>query len=487
MCRGCHKFETSFEPVARSALLWRLACAGAAALALQGTATADVPGAAPEPQATSPTPQATSPTPQATSPTPQATAPAGPPFAIYGQATYVEQETDGFRSPYSGPNSLSPDEGRESTDATLFLGARLWQGAELWLNPETDEGFGLDDTLGLAGFSSGEAYKIGSDPPYFRLQRAFVRQTFNLGADRTAVDAGPNQFAGAVSSNRIVVTLGKFSVVDVFDTNRYAHDASQDFLNWSVIDAGTFDYAADSWGYTVGAAGEWYTGPWAFRAGLFDLSNVPNSTTLEPCCDEFQVDLEMEHRHELFGRPGKLALTAFESHARMALLQDAIEYGIENGVPPDPAAVRQYRKRDGISLDVEQQITGDLGVFARAGDAGGNVETYEFTDIDRTLSLGMSLQGNLWHRPDDTVGLAGVVNAISKERQLYLADGGLGILVGDGQLPHPGNENIIETYYSWVIISALHVTLDYQWVGNPAYNGDRGPVSIVAVRVHVQL
>ncbi len=413
--------------------------------------------------------------------------PASSRFALYGQATYVEQETDAFRSPYSGPNSLSPSEGRESTDATLYLGARLWSGAELWLDPEMDEGFGLDDTLGLAGFSSGEAYKIGSDPPYFRLQRAFVRQTFNFGADRTAVDAGPNQFASAVSSNRIVVTFGKFSVVDVFDTNQYAHDPSQDFLNWAVIDADTFDYAADSWGYTVGAAGEWYIGPWAWRAGIFDLSNVPNSPVLESCCDEYQTDLEMEHRHELLGRPGKIALTVFESHARMALLQDAIDYGLENGVAPDPAAVRSYRKRDGISLDLEQQITGDLGAFARIGDAGGNVETYEFTDVDRALSLGLSLQGKAWHRPNDTVGLAGAVNAISAERQRYLADGGLGVLVGDGQLPHPGDEDIIETYYSLAIVSALHLTFDYQWVANPGYNSDRGPVSIIAVRVHLQL
>ncbi len=440
-----------------------LAWACIATWAFQGAALADSPGAA------------------------ASTAGTSSPFAIFGQATYTEQETDGFNSPYSGPNSLSPDQGRESTNATLFLGARLWKGAELWLDPETDEGYGLDNTLGLAGFSSGEAYKIGSNAPYFRLQRAFVRQTFNLGDDRTAVQAGPNQFASAVSSDRVVVTLGKFSVTDVFDTNQYAHDPSRDFLNWAVIDAGTFDYAADSWGYTVGAAVEWYTGPWAWRAGIFDLSNAPNSPTLESCCDEYQVDLEMEHRNELFGHPGKLALTVFQNEARMALLEDAIDYGIENGVPADPTPVRRFRKRDGISLDFEQQITSDLGVFARLGNAGGNVETYEFTDIDHSLSLGMSLQGNRWNRPDDTVGLADVVDIASTDRLRYLAAGGLGVLVGDGQLPDPGHEDIVETFYSLKIISALHVTFDYQWVTNPGYNRERGPVSIVAVRVHVQL
>ena len=408
-------------------------------------------------------------------------------FAVYGQATYTEQETDSFHAPYAGPNSLSPDIGRESSDATLYLGARLWQGAELWVNPEADEGFGLDDTLGLAGFSSGEAYKVGRYAPYFRLQRAFIRQTLNLGGDSGSADAGPNQFAMAQSSDRLVITLGKISVVDIFDTNRYAHDPRADFLNWSVIDAGTFDYAADSWGYTAGAAAEWYIGSWAWRAGVFDLSNVPNSETLEPGFDEYQVDLEAEHRHEIFGQPGKLDLTVFESRGRMALYADAIAYGEANGLLPELAPVRRYRKRDGISLNLEQQLTANVGMFARLGDAGGNVETYEFTDIDHTASVGVSVSGGPWHRPGDTLGVAGAINAASRDLRQYLAAGGLGVLIGDGKLPHAGHENILETYYELAAISAVHVTLDYQWVANPAYNRDRGPVSVFSLRVHAEL
>ena len=407
-------------------------------------------------------------------------------FAIYGQATYIEQESDQFHAPYSGPNSLTPDIGRETTDATLYLGARLWQGAEFWVNPEADQGFGLDDTLGLAGFSSGEAYKVGQKAPYFRLQRAFLRQTFNFSGESTAAEAGPNQFDLEQSSNRLVVTVGKLSVVDVFDVNRYAHDPRADFLNWSVIDAGSFDYAADAWGYTVGGAAEWYVGPWTWRAGMFDLSDVPNSTRLGPAFHEYQVDFEVEHRQELFGQPGKLEMTAFESRGRMARLQDAIAYARGTGLPVEPSPVRRYRKRDGISLNLEQQLTSNLGLFARAGDSGGNVETYEFTDIDRTLSVGLALSGSGRHRPGDTVGLARVVNAISKDRRRYLGAGGLGVLVGDGQLPHAGHEDILETYYQLAAASALHLTLDYQWVQNPAYNRDRGPVSIFALRVHVE-
>lgn len=416
-----------------------------------------------------------------------AAVPSSPRFAVFAQATYTEQETDGFHAPYAGPNSLSPASGRETTDATLYLGARLWDGAELWLNPEADEGFGLDDTLGLAGFSSGEAYKVGRNAPYFRLQRAFIRQTINLGGKAAATDAGPNQFALQQSADRLVVTVGKLSVVDIFDVNRYAHDPRADFLNWAVIDAGTFDYAADAWGYSAGGALEWYTGAWAWRGGVFDLSDVPNSPVLEPAFHEYQVDLEAEHRHQLLGQPGKIDLTVFESRGRMALLRDALAYGEANGLPPDPAPVRRYRKRDGVSLNVEQQVTANVGLFARVGDAGGNVETYEFTDIDRTISAGVAVGGGLWQRPGDTVGVAGVVNELSRERREYLAAGGLGILIGDGKLPHAGHENILETYYELAALSAVHVTIDYQWVGNPAYNRDRGPVSIFAVRIHADL
>jgi high affinity Mn2+ porin len=408
-------------------------------------------------------------------------------FAIYGQATYTEQESDGFHSPYAGANSLSPDMGRETSDATLYLGARLWRGAELWVNPEVDEGAGLDDTLGLAGFSSGEAYKVGRNAPYFRLQRLFIRQTLNLGGAVSNADAAPNQFALPQSSNRLVLTLGKISVVDIFDTNRYAHDPRGDFLNWSVIDAGTFDYAADAWGYTVGGAAEWYLGPWAWRAGLFDLSNTPNSEILEPGLDEYQVDLEAEHRHELLGEPGKVDLTAFESRGRMGLYQEAIAYGRADESPPELAPVRRYRKRDGISLNVEQQLTSDVGMFARLGDAGGNVETYDFTDIDYTASVGVSVSGGPWRRPGDTVGVARVVNVASRNLRDDLAAGGLGVLVGDGQLPHSGHEDIVETYYQLAVIPAVQVTLDYQWVQNPGYNRDRGPVSIFALRVHAAL
>lgn len=407
-------------------------------------------------------------------------------FAVHTQFTYVEQETSGFTAPYRGPNSLSPRVGEETTDATLYLGARLWPGAEGWLDAEVDQGRGLDDTLGVAGFPSGEAYKVGKNQPYLRLPRLFVRQTIDLGDVGEPIDGIAHQLAGVQSVDRVVFTVGKMSVTDIFDANRYAHDPRADFLNWTAIDTGTFDYAADAWGYTVGAAVEWYRGAWTVRGGVFDLSDVPNSAHLDPGFHEFQTDLELEKRLKIAGHPGKVMLTFFDSHGRMGLLDEAVVLAAATGSTPNIAAVRRYRDRTGIGISLEQQIAADLGLFARAGRAGGNVEAYEFTDVDRTVAAGLSLQGARWHRTDDTVGLAAIVNGISAARERYLNAGGLGILVGDGKLPHPGSERIVETYYSLAFLHYAHLSLDYQWIDHPAYNRDRGPVSVFAVRIHAQ-
>ena len=413
--------------------------------------------------------------------------PAPQAWAVHGQMTLTDQGNLAFSAPYSGPNSLpSVAEGRETFDATLFAGARPWRGAELWINPEIDQGFGLHDTLGVAGFPSGEAYKVGSSEPYVRVQRLFLRQTIDLGGERTPVDADQNQLAGTQTSNRLVVTLGKFNVTDVFDANTLAHDPRHDFLNWALIDAGTFDYAADAWGYTVGASIEWYQSDWAARLGVFDLSDVPNSPRLDPGFGQFQMVGELERDFKIAGEAGALKLTGFVTRARMGSYADAIALGAASGEPANVALVRRYRGRGGLSFDLQQQLTADLGLFARGGFAGGDSEPYEFTDIDRTISAGLSLNGKRWGRASDTVGLGGVVSGVSKIHLAYLAAGGLGILIGDGQLPHPASETILEAYYDVGVGRFAHVTFDYQFVDNPGYNADRGPVSVVAARLHAQ-
>lgn len=412
---------------------------------------------------------------------------AGERFAVHAQATYVEQETSDFRAPYSGANSLTPDRGRETIDATLYLGVRPWAGAQAWINPEMDQGSGLDDTLGVAGFPSAEAYKIGRNQPYLRLQRLFLRQTLECGGARQTLAPAANELGGTHTADRWVLTVGKFSVTDIFDVNQYAHDPRADFLNWTAVDAGSFDYAADTWGYTVGAAAERYRGDWTVRAGLFDLSKIPNNQRLATGLSEFQVDFEVERRFQLMTRPGKLMLTVFDSYGRMGLLDAANALAQTTGTVPDTARVRDWRSRPGASLNLEQSLGEDLGLFARIGKAAGNVEAYEFTDVDRTASGGLSLKGGSWRRADDTLGVAAIMNGISGAREAYLNAGGLGILVGDGRLPHPGPEAILETYYSLGMGRAVHLTFDYQFIEHPAYNRDRGPASIFALRVHIQL
>jgi high affinity Mn2+ porin len=405
--------------------------------------------------------------------------------AAHAQATYVEQQSDRFRAPYAGANSLVPDQGRQTADVTLYLGVRPWSGAELWVDPELDQGFGLADTLGLAGFASGEAYKVGRARPYLRWQRLMLRQTWNLGPATSEAAAGANQFAAALADERVVLTVGKFGVGDVFDANRYAHDPRGDFLNWSLLDTGTFDYAADAWGYTVGAALEWYRGPWTWRGGVFDLSDVPNSPHLEPGLREFQTVVEAEHRHDVGGRAGKLAVTVFRSRARMARLAEAVARGADAALPPDPVPVRRLRDRWGIAINAEQELAPGVGAFLRAGESSGNVETYDFTDIDRSVAVGASIAGTSWRRTDDVAGVAVALNGIGPARRAFLAAGGLGVLVGDGRLPESGNERIVEAYYRLAIVPGrVHLTLDRQWVRHPAYNAERGPVGLWALRVH---
>jgi len=418
---------------------------------------------------------------------------------FHGQYTFTWQGYPGFRSSIpDGPNSLPRGgEGRETNDATLYAGLRLWKGAELWVNPEVDQGFGLANTHGTAGFTSGESYKLGADDPYARVQRYFVRQTVDLGGATQKIDADVNQFAASPTENRLVIWVGKFAVVDVFDTNKYANNPKMDFLNWSMTNAGTFDYAGDAWGYSYAAAAEWYQGRFTLRGGVFDLSATPagggmNAPAygLDEGFNQLQYVGEIEERHELLGQPGKLKLTAFLSHGRAGDFSDAVAAAATPGNPNfgNPsnalAADRTYRNRTGVSLNLEQQVNETIGVFARAGWADGNIGPWDFTDIDRTVQAGVSIGGKQWGRPDDTVGIAGVINGLAPAHIAYFAAGGSGILIGDGALTNYGLEQIIEAYYSYAITATAKVSFDYQFIANPAYNADRGPVNVFAGRFH---
>ena len=409
-------------------------------------------------------------------------------WAIHGQSTFVWQYQPAFYSPYQGAHSLPPAQnGRETFDITLYGGFRPWQGGEIWFNPEIDQGFGLGNTTGVAGYLSGEAFKLGATDPYGRVARLFFRQTIDLGGEAEKVEPDQNQLGGTQTANRVVFTIGKFSLTDMFDTNKYAHDPRSDFLNWAVIDLGSFDYAGDAWSDTYGAAAEWYQGRWAARIGVFDLTNVPNSPFLTmPLLKQDQYLAELEERHTLWNRPGKLKALYWISFGNLGTYYDALAVGAATGQTPSTANVRHWQSKYGVGFNLEQQLTSELGMFARTGWSQGTVEQNSYTEINATVSLGLSLAGTDWGRPDDTVGLAGVVNQISDVARQYLAAGGIGGIIGDGQLPKAGPEQILEAYYDFAATSFANVALDYQFVRNPAYNRQRGPVSALALRLHFQ-
>jgi high affinity Mn2+ porin len=408
-------------------------------------------------------------------------------WSLHGQATFTEQYHPAFTSPYRGTNSLDPgSRGDETFDATLFAGLRLWGGGEAYINPEIDQGFGLSDTLGVAAFPSGEAYKVGKAEPYFRLQRLFFRQSFDLGGDAENVAAAANQLGGTRTADNLVITVGKISVTDIFDTNDYAHDPRGDFLNWAVIDSGAFDYAADSWAYTYGLAGEWTQDWWTWRAGLFDLSRDPNQPALVRGFGEYEIVSEFEARASLMDRPGKIKFLAYLNRGRMGDYNAAVALANATGALPSTALVRVAADKPGAAINVQQEISDELGAFVRLSLNDGSKEAYEFTEINRSLAAGLALKGANWGRKNDTLGAAFVVNGISKSAQTYFADGGMGILIGDGQLPHYGTEDIFETYYRAPVTDWLSADLDYQFIANPAYNRDRGPISFIGAQLHAQ-
>jgi high affinity Mn2+ porin len=409
-------------------------------------------------------------------------------WAIHGQTTFTWQLQPGFRAAFTGPQSLPADaNGRETFDATVYLGFRPWQGAEIWFNPETDQGFGLGNSFGVAAYLSGEAYKLGQNDPYYRMARAFFRQTIDLGGEPEKLDPDLNQLGGTQTANRIVLTVGKVSVVDIFDTNKYAHDPREDFLNWAILDVATFDYAADAWGATYGAAAEWYQDRYAARVGVFDMPSVPNSTALTlPLLHQTQFVAELEERHTLWDQPGKIKVLYWLSRGNLGTYSDALALAYATRTTPSTGAVANYRSKYGVAFNLEQQLASDLGLFVKGGWSQGGVEEDAFTDMNASVTAGLSLAGTRWGRPDDTVGLAGVISEISAIGSHYLAAGGLGGIIGDGALFKSGPEEVLETYYSFAAFSWAKVTGDYQFVNNPAYNQQRGPVSAFALRLHAE-
>lgn len=406
----------------------------------------------------------------------------------YLQSTYTWQNKQAFAAAYSGPNSLSTRrELSYSWTTTLALGWRPWQDGELYFNPEAAQGIPLSGLTGLGGFSNGDMGRASGSTLTLYRARLFLRHSWQQDGARTVLASAANQLAGTQSENRWVLTAGNLSVLDVFDPNSYAHDPRTQFLNWSLMTYGAYDYAADARGYTWGAALEWYHGDWAVRAGRFIEPRQPNGQALDPKIWRHYGDqIELEHGHTLAGQSGRVRLLAFNSHLRMTRFDDATALGQRTGEEPqlDLARYGEQHKR-GFGISVEQALSPDLGLFSRYSKADGQTETYAFTEIDQSFTAGAVLRGTTWQRAQDSVGVAVASNGLSSARRAYLAAGGISFFIGDGALQYR-QEQITEAYYSLALSKSLALTLDWQRIRHPAYNAARGPVEIASVRLHTE-
>ncbi|MCW8087591.1 carbohydrate porin [Sabulicella glaciei] len=403
-------------------------------------------------------------------------------WMVRGQATFILQGHPAFRSPYRGPGSLSPAANARNTfSADLVLGRRLWQGAEFIVNASVTRGFGVSNSTGIAAFPNNEAFRLGTTEPYIYTPRILFRQTIGLSSDTVPNDDDPLRFSTPLPRERITITAGKMSVWDIFDDNRYAHDPRTQFLNWAHVGGAAFDYAADARGWTPGVAVEWENGSWGVRVGAFQVARRVNGLFMDPALTRaWQVLGQIDRFYQINGRPGALRLTYGASRARQSTWGEIFRNGFD-AFEQNPAG---YRLKNNLSLGWEQEVTDDLGVFARLSWNDGRTQNWMFTEMDRAVSGGASLRGLRWNRPEDTVGLAANVGWISDGRRQYLEQGGIGFITGDGRLNYRP-EIVTEAYYDARVAPGVNIAANYQFVANPAYNADRGPVHLFALRLRV--
>jgi high affinity Mn2+ porin len=401
---------------------------------------------------------------------------------LHMAATYVGDWHPAFPAQYSGPQSLDNHSATaETVDYDLFLGARLWQGAEFHVDGLFWQGFGFNHTLGIEAFPNAEAYKVGSPAGNVTPARVFIRQTIGLGGDQEAVADDALHLAGQQDISRVTLTAGQFSVLDIFDQNSYAGDVTSQFMNWALVGNEAWDYPANSMGYITGFAAELNQPKWTARYGFFQQPQRSNGMAEDPAfLRAWGMVTELERRFTLRDHPGAVRWLAYLNRADMGSYAEALDN------PERPANIidtRAYRLKYGFGLNAEYEIIKGVGAFTRLGWNDGKSESWAYADVAESGSAGLSVKGDFWKRPNDTVGLAGVINAISRVQEDYFAAGGTGILAGDGALSY-GLEKTLETYYKAQIWKNIYATADYQFVTDPAYNAARGPVSILGLRFH---
>ena len=425
---------------------------------------------------------------QAQTPIPNAAeAPEG--WNLYFQATSIGDYHGTFTSPYSGPHSLQNYPERDvSLTSTLYLGLRLPGDTQLYIDPEVAGGRGFSGVNGVANAPNGELPRVATATPEPYLARAYITHDFGFGSAREDVESEANQLAGSRPMTRYSITAGRFTVTDFFDNNRYSHDPRTQFMGWSAMYNGAWDYPADVRGYTWGWVHEFHARRWAVRYASAAEPRVANGLRFDRRLFVNRGDMfEGEIHYSEGEHPGTLRLLGFVLHTNSGGYAEALRVASPTGSVPDITAVRSNgTAKYGTGVNIEQQVTKDVGVFARLGWNDGKTESFAFTAIDRLASGGVSVAGPRWKRPDDVAATALTVSGISGVHASYLARGGLDFLIGDGALRY-GPEYVWESYYSAHLFAGLFATIDVQHIANPAYNQDRGPVWIPSARLHLEL
>jgi high affinity Mn2+ porin len=405
--------------------------------------------------------------------------------ALHYQATVATQYHPSFHARYTGRNSLRPqEESATSVVMDLFAGARLWPGAEGWIQPELSGGRGLSSTLGVAAYPSGEVYRVGNPEPSIVAARAFVRQTVELGGPLETVEGGPNALAGWRARDALTITAGKVAVGDFFDSVPISNDPHTHFMSWGLFASGAYDYPADTRGYTWGTAADLTVRWWSVRAGAFLEPRTANGIVLDWHVSRSRSFVaEGEVRWKLAGRAGAARLLGFLNEAHMGSYAAALAAQ----APPDVTQTRADRRtKAGLAASANQDLGHGLGGFLRASFNDGKSETWAFTEIDRSLAGGLVQSGTRWGRGGDEAGAGVVVSGLSDVHRRYLAAGGQGFILGDGSLSY-APEVLFEVYYRAALTAALSLGGGYQAIVNPAYNTARGPVHVFTVRMHAAL
>jgi hypothetical protein len=419
----------------------------------------------------------------------------GLPVNLHGQSTYINQRYNNFNSAYSGQNSLSAINSMSYTwSGTLFFGARIAPNTDVYFNPEVISGVPFSGLVGLGGFTNGEGSKATSAQAKFYSARAFVRHTINQEGDKVLLENEANQITQTVSSNRVVITGGQFSTLDIFDDSRYAKDPRIQFMNWGNMTYLAYDYAADARGYSWGLAGEWYLDHWVMRASRMLAPKDPNSRDLNwQIFNAYGDQFEIERQHHIGKLPGKVSVLAYRNKMILARFQDATNYVLANNAQGTQAInnVRNnYQYKTGVGIHGEQALTHDLGIYGRAFTSDGNTETMSFTEADNSISIGMGMNGTSWSRPKDSIGISVMQNGLSNNRKNYLQAGGVSYFIGDyagpGKTISYRPERIAELYYNAAVVKNVLAGLNFQHITNPAYNSARGPVNILSFRIHAE-